>query len=101
MNYHLTDIASVHVTRIIQDQFSPIFGIAKVSPTFSKPEKPEDKNIKITYDSIKSVLTIFKKNYNMDLIKNESCTTEYLQRLTDNIIDLQALLNLINTKGTA
>jgi hypothetical protein len=63
---------------------------------------PEEiKEVKITYDWIKSVLTRFKKVFNIDLIKNESCTMEYLQRLTNNIIDLRALLNLTIANGTA
>lgn len=66
---------------------------------FIIPEEPKD--IEITYDTIKHVLTSFKKVYNIDLIKNESCTMEYLQRLTNNIIDLRALLNLTNLNGTA
>lgn len=100
LNYHSTNIASVHVTRIIQHRFSPILNMIKEFPAvFIIPEEPKD--VEITYDIIKSVLTSFKKVYNIDLIKNESCTMEYLQRLTENIIDLRALLNLTNAKGTA
>lgn len=74
--------------------------MTNVNPMFSKPEKTED-DVKITYDSINAVLMSFKTIYNIYLIKNESCKMEYLQRLTENIIDLRALLNLTNTKGTA
>lgn len=100
LNNHSTNIASVHVTRIIHDRFSPIFSMTNVNPMFSKPEKTED-DVKITYDSINAVLMSFKTIYNIYMIKNESCKMEYLQRLTENIIDLRALLNLTNTKGTA
>lgn len=99
-NNHSANMASVYVTRIIQDCFSPILSMAKeIPPFFIIPENPDD--VEITYDTIKSALISIKKPYNIDLIKNDSVMMKYLQRLTNNIMDLRALLDLTITKGTA